>query len=92
MSENNAQQPRYTIHQVANGFLVRPDLSPSWSRGRDEIFRDEEVYVFQTFAEMVTFLGRTYPHRNGFVDGDRPTPSTRSAYEQVAAALADPRD
>jgi len=91
VSENNAQQPRFTIHQVANGFLVRPDFNPAWSRGRDEIFRDDEVYVFQTFAELVTFLSRTYPHRSFAVEGDRYRVPSLTTEEQVAAALADPR-
>lgn len=45
------------IVATRNGFMVSP------IRRRDDLVSDQETRVFQTMAELTSFLGEHFPHR-----------------------------
>jgi hypothetical protein len=53
------------ITQVANGYLVRPAL-----RDTGCVTSIESMQVFQSFAELMTFIAGHFDHRSSKVAGD----------------------
>lgn len=53
------------IVQVANGFLVTPQRNY-----RDGAYREDQAYVFQSYAELLIWLGDHFEHRAANLRGD----------------------
>jgi hypothetical protein len=53
-----------TIQAVGNGFLVRPYTAPN------QLASMEEIVVFQTMSELLSFVQAHFDHRCGSVQVD----------------------